>query len=106
MQANEVYIAHVSWGDGGKRRPVLVLGCNANSVIAFNITTQYENKSDSIRSKYFPITEWRQAGLNNESYIDTNNTITLPLSAVEHQLGVLSDSDSKNLREFLSKKIG
>ncbi|MCL1843907.1 MAG: hypothetical protein FWF79_08845 [Defluviitaleaceae bacterium] len=103
MDIYDVYIAYVSWGDGGKRRPVLILEQKAGGVIAFNITTRYECKSQSIRNKFFKIDDWQQAGLSQESYIDTNSTVTLPLSAVEHPLGILTEADVKRLLAFLTR---
>ena len=103
MNIYDIYIAYVSWGDGGKRRPVLILEQGAGGVMAFNITTRYEGKSEVIRSKFFKINDWQQAGLSQESYIDTNGTVTLPPSAVEHPLGTLTEADVQQLLEFLAK---
>ena len=71
MDTFDIFIAYVSWSDGGKLRPVLVIEQQEDMLSVFNITTQYEGKSDVIRSKYFKITDWNQAGLNKPSYIDT-----------------------------------
>ena len=106
MNVFDIYITYVSWGSGGKRRPVLILAENTEHVIVFKITTQFEGKSVSIREKYFAISEWRQAGLSKQSYIDTNNTITLPLVAVDNMnpIGKLSVMDERRLIEFLSRQ--
>ena len=82
MQMYDIYIAFVSWGSEGKRRPILILDETAGNVKAFNITTQYDGKSDAIRAKYFTITEWKEAGLDRPSYIDTNNAVLIPLAAI------------------------
>ena len=103
MHIYDIYIAYVSWGDGGKRRPVLILEQGGGGVIAFNITTRYDGKSQAIRSKFFKIEDWQQTGLSQESYIDTNSTVTLPLSAIEHPIGILTEADVKRLFEFLAK---
>ena len=55
MDAFDVFITYVSWGDGGKMRPVLILGQQESIVYVFSITTQYENKSEAIRAGYFKI---------------------------------------------------
>jgi len=91
-------------GGDGKRRPVLILEHGFDSVKVFNITTQYEGKSSTIRSKYFKIDHWQQVGLNQESFIDTNATLTIPQSAVEHLLGKLSERDVQRLLEFLAQQ--
>ena len=105
MNTFEIYIAFVSWESSGKHRPVLILEVNANSATVFSITTHYDNKSERIRTRYFVIDEWRQAGLNKQSYIDTNNTITLPISAVDSKrpIGRLSERDEILLIKFVSQ---
>jgi len=105
MEMYDIYIAFVSWGKEGKRRPILILDEKAGYVKAFNITTQYEKKNDRIRTKYFTITEWKEAGLDKPSYIDTINTILIPLPAVEIQspIGKLSLTDELRLIEFMNR---
>lgn len=101
MNIYDVYIAFVSWGKDGKRRPVLILEQGVGGVTVFNITTRYEGKSEAVRKKYFKINDWQQAGLMRESYIDTNGTVTLPQSSVAHQLGTLTEADVQRLLEFI-----
>jgi mRNA-degrading endonuclease toxin of MazEF toxin-antitoxin module len=111
MNIFDIFIAYVTWGGvanevvGGKKRPVLILEQTAGGVIVFKITAQYDGKSELVRSKYFQINNWQQAGLNQQSYIDTNSTVTLPLSSVDlaHPLGTLTESDVQKLIEFISK---
>ena len=105
MAIFDIYIAFVSWGSGGKRRPVLILEESASSVTVFSITTQYASKSEAIRAKYFVINDWQQAGVDSQSYVDTNNTITLPLTAIDsnNPMGKLSASDEMRLIEFISQ---
>jgi hypothetical protein len=105
MTIFDIYMAFVSWGSGGKRRPVLILEESAGSVAVFSITTQYENKSEAIRAKYFVINDWLQAGLDSQSYVDTNNTLTLPLTAIDsnNPIGKLSVADEMRLIEFISQ---
>jgi hypothetical protein len=105
MKPFEIFVAYVSWGTGGKKRPVLVLSISNKNVIAFKITTKYDNKSVYIRSRYFAIINWKEAGLENPSYIDTNNKVKIPLNNVdvENRVGKLSKRDKKNLIKFLSE---
>ncbi len=107
MDIFDIYIAFVSWGNGGKRRPVLILEESMHSVVVFGITTQYTNKSESIRSGYFVIGDWQFAGLDRQSYIDTHHTITLPRSAVDSKspIGRLSALDEQRLIEFVSEQV-
>jgi hypothetical protein len=99
----DIYIAYVSWGSGGKRRPVLILEESVGSVTAFSITTRCERKSEEIRAKYFTINDWQQAGLDRQSYIDTNSTLTLPRTAVDNPAGKLSVKDEQRLIEFMNQ---
>jgi len=105
MNIFDIFIAYVSWGNNGKRRPVLIIRQGVNNARVFNITTRYESKSEVIRSKYFKIVDWKQAGLDRQSYVDTNDTITLPISSVDvkHPVGKLTQSDKNNLIEFIIK---
>ena len=106
MNIFDIFIAYISWGNEGKKRPVLILEQQTTVVNVFNITTQYENKSDAIRSKYFKITDWKQAGLDKQSYVDTNIVRDLPPTAFDGKsaIGKLSESDMKKFLEFLIKR--
>ncbi|MDR2357300.1 MAG: hypothetical protein LBD92_04355 [Oscillospiraceae bacterium] len=103
MNIFDIYIAFVSWGDSGKRRPVLVLEEYEDSARVFKITTRYKEKSEAVRAKYFEINDWQQAGLQKTSYVDTNTTVTLPLAAIDgsHLVGRLSAADESRLVEFV-----
>jgi len=102
MNPFEIYIAYVSWGDDGKRRPVLVWAKQESEVSVFGITTQYQSKSAAIQSKYLAINDWQQAGFDKQSYIDTCRIIDLPITAIDKTLiGELSTEDKQRLLEFL-----
>ena len=105
MNIFDIFIAYVSWGDSGKMRPVLILEQQETVIFVFNITTQYKNKSEAVRAKYFEITDWKQAGLNNQSYVDTNIIRDLPPTALEGKsaIGKLTESDVQKFIEFLAK---
>jgi hypothetical protein len=105
MEMYDIYIAFVSWGSEGKRRPILILDENAGNVKAFNITTQYDGKSEAIRAKYFTIADWKQAGLDRPSFIDTNKAVLIPLPAIDsnNPIGKLSEGDELRLIEFMSQ---
>ena len=104
MEPFGIYIAFISWGSDGKRRPVLVISQADAFVSVFRITSQYESKSQAVQAQYFPISEWREAGLEKASYIDTGELLELPVTAVSEQqsIGYLSTLDKENLLEFLS----
>ena len=104
MKPFDIYITYVSWDDNGKTRPVLIIDQQDAFVHVFNITTQYENKSDAIRAGYFIINDWKAAGLDRQSYVDTNTVRDIPASAFygKKETGRLSAVDEKRLIEFIN----
>ena len=105
MNIFDIYITYVSWGDSGKKRPVLILEQQKKFVSVFNITAQYKNKSQAIRAKYFKINDWKQAGLVKQSYVDTNTVRELPAAIFDGktEIGMLTENDINRFIEFLSK---
>lgn len=101
MRPYDVCIAYVSWDGGGKRRPVLLISENSCYTEAFRITSQYANKSEAVKSRYFEIRDWRRAGLLKPSYIDTIEPIEVPTACLSTPIGVLSDDDKLRLIDFL-----
>ena len=104
MDVFDIFIAYVAWEGNGKLRPVLVVERQDTILSVFNITTRYNEKSEAIRSKYFEISNWRQAGLDKPSYIDINIIRSLPKAAWNDKapIGRLTDADRRRLIEFLS----
>ena len=105
MNPFEIFIGYLSWGTGGKSRPVLVLMTGENHASVFPITTRYAKKSDAVRAKYFELSDWKQEGLDSPSYVDTGTLITLPLSAVQNKtpIGKLTVHDKRRLLAFLNR---
>ena len=105
MDIFEIFVTFISWGSDGKNRPILVILINDDSLLVYPITTQYENKSEAIRARYFKMNDWRQAGLTKQSYIDTGTLLKLPLSAIANKkpIGRLTDTEKQKLLEFLNK---
>ena len=103
MSPYEIYIIHMAWGSGGKTRPVLAFIADENAADIYQITTQYEGKSEEIKALYFKIIDWVQAGLDKQSYVDTGTLITLPMNAFKGKtpIGRLTDADKQRLLEFL-----
>ena len=105
MSLFEIFIICISWGTGSKNRPVLVLQLKDEGITVYPITTQYDNKSEAIKASYFKITDWIQAGLSKQSYIDTGTLIRMPLSVISNKkpIGQLTKSDKQKLLNFLTK---
>ena len=83
MRPFEVFIVYISWGSEGKNRPVLAFLLNDNKISVYPITSQYEDKSEAVRARYFKINDWPQAGLDKQSYVDTGMLISFPVLAID-----------------------
>jgi len=105
MNPFDIFIAYISWDSGGKTRPVLILEQQDKVVFAFNITMQYEGKSEAIRMGYFKISDWQQAGLDKQSYVDTNTVRDIPSAVFDgkSRIGRLTAADELRLVEFLNQ---
>ncbi|MDR2921817.1 MAG: hypothetical protein LBU85_00565 [Treponema sp.] len=103
MKPFELFITYISWGSGGKTRPVLVLLLNEDTISVYPVTTQYENKSEAVKARYFKINDWQQTGLDRQSYIDTGILLNLPISVIKNKkpIGKLTITDKKRLLDFL-----
>ncbi len=104
MEAFEIYIAFIAWGNDGKRRPVLILETDNDHARVFRITSQYAGKSDAIKAQYLEIKDWKRAGLAKVSYIDTGERVRVPLKLITPPtpIGKLSENDKRRLSEFLN----
>jgi len=103
MKPFEIYVIHMKWGADGKIRPVLAFVINTETVGIYQITTKYDNKSENIKTLYFKIEDWSEAGLAHQSYIDTGTLISLPVPLFKNKIpiGKLTDNDKKRLFKFL-----
>jgi hypothetical protein len=102
MQPFDLFITHLSWGEDGKHRPVLVYVIDADEVGIYQITTQYESKSEHIRAKYFEIKDWAIAGLDRLSYVDIGTLIDIPLTQLDGKtsIGKLTEADKQRFFDF------
>lgn len=103
-----LYIMNVPFVDEqgkSKVRPILIWK-HGNKTFFFKITSKFINKSDAIRSKYFPIMDWKSANLKKPSFVDLNNKFDIADYAdipVKY-CGELSTQDLINLRKHLNSK--
>lgn len=103
MDSFDISIAYISWENGGKRRPVLIISSSTEYTQVFSITSKYSQKSYAIKSRYYKINDWEQAGLATASYIDTMTSIEIPSGRLSPPIGRLSDRDKLCLMQFLNK---
>jgi hypothetical protein len=105
MKPFDIFIIYMSWDGGGKDRPVLMFIVGDDAVDVYQITTKYEDKSESIRAQYFTINDWARAGLDKPSYVDTGTLIDLSTAVFKDKkpIGKLTEGDKLRLLEFLSR---
>ena len=101
----QLYIANIPFDEqkGEKIRPALVIDITLDEVLVFKITSKYMDKSITLPRLYYPINQWRQAGLKTPSYVDTHQIYALPRSKVfaRKPIGALADIDILELDSFL-----
>lgn len=103
-----IYIMNVPFVDEqgkSKTRPILIWE-HGNEAFFFKITSKFINKSNAIRSNYFPIMDWKSANLKKPSFVDLNNKFDIVNYAgipVKY-CGELSTQDLINLRKYLNSK--
>ena len=108
MKPMELYIAEmemVEKDDNKYSRLVLVVAFSVSTMTIFKITSQYENKSPQIKSKYYPIKEWEKAGLAQQSYVDTVKTYEMDKEIImkKQPIGRLTAFDARNLFKFIEQ---
>ena len=104
MKPMELYLVDIGGGDT-KRRPALLMKWNESKAFIFRITSQYEKKSAHIKAMYYSIIDWKEAGLDMKSYVDTVRLYHLDLDIITKKppIGTLSKRDRIGLMDFLSK---
>lgn len=98
----DVAVAFVRFPEraGGKHRPVLVVQVNAEECFVLTITSQYRNKSAQIKRQFYPIKEWKKAGLRKQSYIDIKEVTRIKRNRLEI-IGHLTAMDYSSLITFI-----
>ena len=102
--SKELYWAYVGFTDtaDGKTRPVLYIRQTDTDYVVFRLSSQYDNKSTFIQSKYVEIKDWQQAGLTKRYWIDTVQTYHLPIDRTKlTYIGQLSTNDLERLIQQL-----
>lgn len=107
LNIHSIIIANVRYSDGtgSKVRPALVVRFDDEIIRTFRITSQYQNKSKEIRSKYLEIIDWYKAKLKKPSWIDTVRYYDLENDGQRITIiGKLSDRDIFRLKEFIKDR--
>lgn len=101
----DVVLTLVKYVDSDKTtyRPALVIYFDGKEVGYYKITSRYTDKSEYIKSRYFEIKNWLQAGLRKPSWIDTINYYQISENEVRLKvIGNLTIDDRNRLEEFLA----
>lgn len=107
MNKSELVSIYVAFTDvsGGKRRPVLITKHSENILHFYRLTSKYDNKSAKIKMQYYPLKDWREAGLIKPSWIDIGQELKArkdDLSSIRH-IGHLTERDINGLTLFVEK---
>jgi len=107
VATGDIYRIYVAFGQkpGGKVRYTVEVGRKSLGVLVLNaITSQYRHKSDFIKTQYYPIQDWLQAGLDKPSYVDIKSSRTYDLNEIIQRgshTGQLSLHDVQELARFI-----
>lgn len=108
MAVGNIYRIFLKFGsdtlEGKERYTVEISKVNLTVVLLDSITSQYKDKSDYIKLQYYPIRDWRQAGLQKSSYIDIRNTMSFDFREILRSgkyIGQLSHTDVIELTKFI-----
>lgn len=108
MEPMDIYIADVPFDEGrsSKIRPALVIEVGRDRVVVLKVTSQYRKKSVQIKRLYYPIQEWREAGLKKQSYVDTHKFYRLNKKWVfsRRPIGKLTAVDRLGLFSFMHSR--
>lgn len=104
----ELYIANVPYDDLQKKktRPALIVTEIDNKIYVYKITSKYDNKSESIKNIYFKISEYQNAGLKKQSYVDTHRIYRIKYDDLKQidPIGKLTPNDEDLFSKFLENK--
>lgn len=106
-EAYNIMALNVVFSDvmGSKPRPALILSLDNEQIAFYRITTKYANKSEWIKAKYFKIIDYIEAGLREQSYIDTIEVLDIDVAETNFRIiGQLTVRDRERLIEFLSEQ--
>ena len=102
-----IYLANVNWPHDVKARPALIMSRTVNNFKVFRITSKFPTqKSRQIGKNYLVIEQWKLAGLNRPSCIDTTRLYLINSQYIMQRapLGKLTALDIERLFQFLFDK--
>ncbi|EHL98749.1 hypothetical protein HMPREF9103_01304 [Lentilactobacillus parafarraginis F0439] len=100
-----MYVGFVQ-GQGGKKRPILILKSQDNQLFFYAITSKFIQKSATIQKQSAPIMKWREVGgLTKPSVIDVGQIFSVDISATDtiEVTGHLTREDVINLKQTVER---
>lgn len=87
---------------GGARKYILISRVTPKGVIAYRITSHYQEKSEYIQQQYYEIKNWKKAGMAKPSWIDIKVARRFSLKKISlEKRGELSLEDQIGLIKFI-----
>lgn len=108
LSEHTVVVAKITYADGtgSKVRPAFIIKLDGDWVKTYRITSQFDHKSEYIKSKYFEIIDYMEAGLRKRSWIDTVQAYNINVNEAKIRIiGYLSGRDEARLRDFLEQVL-
>ncbi|KRL22898.1 hypothetical protein [Lentilactobacillus kisonensis] len=105
IENTDIVYAYVRFSDksGGKSRPVLIFQMPGYPLIAYKITSKYDNKPDYLKRVFYEIKHWQEAGLRKKSWVDTAFKIDMNRLQIVSIFGQLHIEDVIGLRDFINQ---
>lgn len=103
----DVVITYIEFtdGNGGKKRPAVVTSVNGEELTLRKITSQYHNKSEHIKKKYYEIKDWAYSKLKKPSWVDVNPPMIFDTNSFKIEvIGEFSARDIIGLQNFLEER--
>jgi hypothetical protein len=91
--------------DGAQNHYAIVIDNRKIFSLAFNLlTSQYDEKSEKIKLHYYPIIDWKEAGLKKQTYVDILSLVEYDIAQIrkyaEHK-GTLQKRDILGFVQFV-----
>ena len=108
MNPLEIHVVEIPYDDidSSKVRPALIIKISNDNVYLFKVTSKYSNKSSKIKSFYYPLMDWKNAGLKIPSYIEIHKAYGIYKNIVKKSklIGKLSSVDTIGLFKFINNR--
>lgn len=89
---------------GAENHYAVVVDNSELIVLTFNLlTSKYQEKSEKIKLQYYPIQDWKKAGLKRRTYVDILALVQYDIAQLKkhgRHIGKLTIADIQGLVEF------